>query len=107
VRRTLWYETEYDAKGFKGRRRPPCRERATALRPEAPRLGYDKYANTDTSVDGSVAGNGPDTIVFAIGEPINSNNAVVFLDASGELSAFVNQVSWTVHFILDVNGYFK
>jgi hypothetical protein len=36
-----------------------------------------------------------------------SNNAVVPLSALGEIAAFVGQVSGTVHFILDVNGYFE
>jgi hypothetical protein len=36
-----------------------------------------------------------------------SNNAVVPLNASGELSVFVGQASGTVDFILDVNGYFQ
>ncbi len=36
-----------------------------------------------------------------------SNNAVVPLNASGQLAVFCGQASGTVHFILDVNGYFE
>ncbi len=36
-----------------------------------------------------------------------SNNAIVVLNANGELAVFASQVSGTVDFILDVNGYFE
>jgi hypothetical protein len=36
-----------------------------------------------------------------------SNNAVVPLTVLGEMAVFVGQASGTVHFILDVNGYFE
>ncbi len=36
-----------------------------------------------------------------------SNNAIAVLNASGELAVFAAQASGTVHFILDVNGYFE
>ncbi len=36
-----------------------------------------------------------------------SNNAVVPLNASGEITVFCGQASGTVQFILDVNGYFE
>ena len=36
-----------------------------------------------------------------------SNNAVIRLNALGELAAYLDQVSGTAHLILDVNGYFK
>ena len=36
-----------------------------------------------------------------------SNNAVLALNASGQLAVFCGQASGTVHFILDVNGYFE
>ena len=36
-----------------------------------------------------------------------SNNAVVPLNASGQIAVFCGQASGTVHFILDVNGYFE
>jgi hypothetical protein len=36
-----------------------------------------------------------------------SNNAVVPLNASGQLAVFCGQASGSVHFILDVNGYFE
>ncbi len=36
-----------------------------------------------------------------------SNNAVLPLNASGQLAVFCGQASGTVHFILDVNGYFE
>ena len=36
------------------------------------------------------------------------NNAVVTLDASGQMAAFVGQLAGTtVHLIVDVNGYFE
>lgn len=35
-----------------------------------------------------------------------SNNAVIPLNGSGELAVFTGQATGTVHFILDVNGYF-
>ena len=36
-----------------------------------------------------------------------SNNAVLSLDASGQITVFCGQASGTVHLILDVNGYFE
>jgi uncharacterized repeat protein (TIGR01451 family) len=36
-----------------------------------------------------------------------SNNAVLPLNASGQITVFCGQASGTVHFILDVNGYFE
>jgi uncharacterized repeat protein (TIGR01451 family) len=36
-----------------------------------------------------------------------SNNAVVSLNASGQIAVFCAQTSGSVHFILDVNGYFE
>ena len=42
---------------------------------------------------------------FAAGQ-IRSNHAVAPLSPTGELAAFVGAVAGTVHFILDVNGYF-
>ena len=36
-----------------------------------------------------------------------SNNAVLPLNAAGQLAVFCGQASGTVHFILDVNGYFE
>ncbi len=36
-----------------------------------------------------------------------SNNAVLPLNATGQLAVFCGQASGTVHFILDVNGYFE
>ncbi|MGH9336565.1 MAG: hypothetical protein ACRD21_22735, partial [Vicinamibacteria bacterium] len=36
-----------------------------------------------------------------------SNNAVLALNGAGQLAVFAGQSSGTVHFILDVNGYFE
>jgi hypothetical protein len=36
-----------------------------------------------------------------------ANNAVVGLNGLGELAVYCAQASGTVHFILDVNGYFE
>jgi hypothetical protein len=36
-----------------------------------------------------------------------ANNAIVSLGSSGDMVAHVDQASGTVHFILDVNGYFQ
>jgi hypothetical protein len=36
-----------------------------------------------------------------------ANNAFVFLGSAGDLTAHVDQSSGTVHFIIDVNGYFR
>jgi len=36
-----------------------------------------------------------------------ANNAVVTLNAAGELAAFVGQATGTVHAVIDVNGYFE
>jgi len=36
-----------------------------------------------------------------------ANNAVVSLGPSGDIVAHVDQASGTVHFIIDVNGYFQ
>lgn len=46
------------------------------------------------------------TINYAAGQT-RSNNAVVSLNQLGELGVFASQTSGVVHFILDVNGYFK
>lgn len=45
------------------------------------------------------------TINYLAGQT-RSNNAVVPLDGGGNLCVYVGQASGTVHFILDVNGYF-
>jgi hypothetical protein len=49
----------------------------------------------------------PTSSVNYVGGQTRSNNAIVFLDSMGRLSAFAGQVSGTVHLILDVNGYFE
>ena len=36
-----------------------------------------------------------------------ANNAVISLGASGDITVHVDQASGTVHFIIDVNGYFQ
>jgi hypothetical protein len=36
-----------------------------------------------------------------------ANNSVVGLDGLGRLGVYCGQASGTVHFILDVNGYFE
>ena len=47
------------------------------------------------------------SINYAAGQT-RANNAIVVLDASGAMAAFVGQVtSTTVHLIIDVNGYFE
>jgi hypothetical protein len=47
------------------------------------------------------------TINYGAGQT-RANNAVIPLDASGTMTAFVSQIGGsTVHFILDVNGYFQ
>jgi streptogramin lyase len=38
---------------------------------------------------------------------VRANNAVVSLGAAGDVTVFAGQPSGTVHFILDVNGYFQ
>jgi hypothetical protein len=43
---------------------------------------------------------------FAAGET-RANNAVVSLDGAGQLAAFSRMPSGTVHFVLDVSGYFE
>lgn len=45
------------------------------------------------------------TINYAAGQT-RSNNAIVPLSPAGELAAFVGAATGTVHFILDVNGFF-
>lgn len=45
-------------------------------------------------------------INYAAGQT-RANNAVLVLNASGELAGFCGQATGTVHFILDVNGYFE
>jgi len=46
------------------------------------------------------------TTNYALGQT-RGNNAIVSLNRDGDLSVFVVQGSGTVHFILDVNGYFQ
>jgi hypothetical protein len=46
------------------------------------------------------------TVNYRAGQT-RSNNAVVALNASGQLAAFNGQASGTTHVILDVNGYFE
>jgi uncharacterized repeat protein (TIGR01451 family) len=46
------------------------------------------------------------TVNYRAGQT-RSNNAVVAMNASGELAAFNGQASGTTHVILDVNGYFE
>jgi hypothetical protein len=46
------------------------------------------------------------TINYLAGQT-RANNAIVGLNPLGQLSVFVGQVSGSVHFILDVNGYFE
>jgi hypothetical protein len=46
------------------------------------------------------------SINYAPGQT-RANNAVAPLSASGELAVFCGQASGSVHFILDVNGYFQ
>ena len=47
------------------------------------------------------------SINYAAGQT-RANNAVVTLDAIGEMAAFVGQpAGTTVHLIIDVNGYFE
>jgi hypothetical protein len=36
-----------------------------------------------------------------------ANNAIVSLGTSGDITVHVDQASGTVHFIIDVNGYFQ
>lgn len=49
---------------------------------------------------------GTSTINYGTGQT-RANNAVVSLDLSGRISAYPYQVSGSVHFILDVTGYFE
>ncbi len=46
------------------------------------------------------------TINYRIGQT-RANNAVVSLGAAGDLGIRCDQTAGTVHFILDVNGYFQ
>jgi hypothetical protein len=46
------------------------------------------------------------TTNYALGQT-RGNNAIVSLNRDGEVSVFVVQPSGSVHFILDVNGYFQ
>jgi hypothetical protein len=46
------------------------------------------------------------SINYAAGQT-RANNAIVTLNAVGELAAFVSQAQGTVHLIIDVNGYFR
>jgi hypothetical protein len=46
------------------------------------------------------------SINYGVGQT-RANNAIVALNAAGALAAFAGQASGTVHFILDVNGYFQ
>lgn len=45
-------------------------------------------------------------INYAAGQT-RANNAVLFLNAAGQIGVFCGQTSGTVHFIVDVNGYFQ
>jgi hypothetical protein len=45
------------------------------------------------------------TVTYSAGET-RSNNAVAALSATGELGAYVGGPAGSVHFVLDVNGYF-
>lgn len=49
---------------------------------------------------------GTSSINYVSGQT-RSNNAVVAISGSGELSVYVGQISGQVHFILDVTGYFE
>jgi uncharacterized repeat protein (TIGR01451 family) len=57
------------------------------------------------------AGGPPPSIVSSTGNwaagQTRANNAIVSMNRDGELSVFAFQASGTVHFILDVNGYFE
>ena len=46
------------------------------------------------------------TLNWAPGQT-RANNAVAPLGAAGDLTAHVGQATGTVHFIIDVNGYFR
>ena len=46
------------------------------------------------------------TLNFNTGQT-RANNAVLLLNPTGQIAAFCGQASGTVHFILDVNGYFQ
>jgi hypothetical protein len=46
------------------------------------------------------------TINYSAGQT-RSNNAIVTLNAFGQIDAYCSQASGTAHFILDVNGYFQ
>jgi PKD repeat protein len=46
------------------------------------------------------------TINYVAGQ-VRANNAVAPLSAAGELAAFADQASGSVHFLLDVSGYFE
>ena len=46
------------------------------------------------------------TINYAAGQT-RANNAIVTLSGLGELAVFCGQASGSVHFVLDVSGYFE
>jgi hypothetical protein len=46
------------------------------------------------------------SINYAAGQT-RANNAIVSLDDSGQMAAFVGQAIGTVHLIIDVSGYFE
>ncbi len=70
-------------------------------------------AVTAASADGNVRihpGGTPVPLISSINYvagQTRSNNAIVVLNANGELAVSAVQASGTVHFILDVNGYFE